>query len=115
MKRLVLVLTLGACLALPAVALAAISVAGSSGLVVTNSGCADKVGGSYAYITCTTGHSTVVQWSTPYSRSHVSVRGNCSHSGHFSVVRYWRASGRDRVNVKFWGPNTCTISSVVFS
>lgn len=115
MKRLVLLLTLAAGLAIPAVAFAAISVAGSSGLVVTNSGCADKVSASYAYVTCTTGHSTVVQWSTPYSKSNVTLHGTCSYSGHYSIVRYWRSSGRDRVNVKFWGPNRCTISSVVFS
>ena len=114
MKKALTLVVIAAGLVVPAVALASVSVAGSKGLVVTNSGCADKVSGSYAYIKCTSGHSTVVQWSTPYNETNVVLHGSCSYTNHYSILRYWRSGGRDRVNVRFTGPETCTISSVTF-
>jgi hypothetical protein len=44
----------------------------------------------------------------------VALHGTCSYTSHYTILRYWRSGGRDRVNVKFWGPESCTISSVVF-
>jgi hypothetical protein len=114
MKKALTISLLVVGLVVPSVALASVTVGGSRGLVVTNSGCSDKVGNGYAYIKCTTGHSTVVQWSTPYSENTVALHGTCSYTSHYTILRYWRSGGRDRVNVKFWGPESCTISSVVF-
>jgi hypothetical protein len=120
MKKFAIVIAVGAAfLAFTATALAALSVTGSSGLSVNNNGCTDKVGSGKAYIVCPSYTSTVIQWSTPYSKSHVALRGYCASNAqwnnHVHIVKYWREGGRDRVNVKFTGRSNCVITSVVFS